>query len=457
MMRGVSEALETLAPNSAGVVCGFSGGADSALLLTVLSEWCGARCIPLTALHVHHGIRGDEADRDAAFCGDFCAERGIPFALLYADAPALAAERGISLEAAAREARYACFARFCRENGADRVALAHHADDQAETVLFKLIRGSGLRGLCGIAPDRVVNGVRVIRPLLHMTKAEILAACDARAIPFVTDSTNADPSYSRNFLRERVTPLCRTLNPAFSADVACMTAALRRDEMLLSRLAEQTPYPAEEDALLIRQLMTRYEAVSEGRMAQRVQLEQAMSLLRGGKMWRMVDFPGGIVFQKTPDGGCFMRKRDASADVQGQNFSMALREGENPLPGGGKMVLLRLHTGKEINECKNIYRFFIHKLLKSDKMKGRLFVRFRREGDEIRSGGMTKKVKKLLGSAGIPPDERQALPFLCDEDGIVWIPGVAMRDGVGTEHAAEADTALLYINKEGNSAAAESE
>ena len=144
----------------------FSGGADSTLLLTLLSEY---QTISIAAAHLNHGIRGAEGDRDEAFCRTFCSERNIPFYASRADIPSLAAAHGCGIEETAREVRYAYFESLQREYGLDTIATAHHADDNLETVVMHLVRGTGLDGLCGIPP---VRG-NIIRPLLCCTRNQI--------------------------------------------------------------------------------------------------------------------------------------------------------------------------------------------------------------------------------------------------------------------------------------------
>lgn len=251
------------------VIAGVSGGADSVCLLLMLHELSGRMGFSLAAVHVEHGIRGEESRRDAAFTEQLCAKLGVPFLMRSVDAPAWAKETGQGLEEAAREMRYDCFFAACETFRADRVALAHHANDSAETLLFHLARGTGIRGLCGIRPvvgmmpgrsgrpsvagaegmlrtadgvsmprmaeeqagggDTVDTGivladvhkeqagsgnaVRVIRPLLCVTRGEIGAWLDARGQEYCTDSTNRDISYTRNRIRERVLPELEQVNP----------------------------------------------------------------------------------------------------------------------------------------------------------------------------------------------------------------------------------------------------
>ena len=186
-------------PAGAPLCVALSGGADSVALLLLTPP-------PVAAVHVHHGIRGAEADRDAEFCRALCERLKIPFAVRYADVPARAGETGESMETAARAERYRLLAEHAAENGMAGVLTAHHADDQLETLLQHLLRGSGLRGMCGIPAVRREGTLLLIRPMLETPKEEILAYLAARGETFVTDSTNAERGCTRNRLRLDVLP-----------------------------------------------------------------------------------------------------------------------------------------------------------------------------------------------------------------------------------------------------------
>lgn len=191
------------------VVCAVSGGLDSMCLLDLLARWCGQRQGRVIAAHFNHQLR-PTADRDEAFVRAYCEERGIPFEAGRGDVNALAKKEGLSIEEAARDLRYAFLRQTAAANGAENIYTAHHADDNAETILMNLIRGTGLAGLAGMAPSQ--DGI--VRPLLDVTRAELADYAAAHEIPHVEDETNADPdAAARNFLRLRVMPLLKELNP----------------------------------------------------------------------------------------------------------------------------------------------------------------------------------------------------------------------------------------------------
>lgn len=220
-----------------GVVVGLSGGPDSVFLLYALHTLQARMGFTLRAVHVHHGIRGAEADRDEAFSAELCAKLDIPFQAVHVDAPSYAAQQGLSLEEAARILRYEALeaARQQLTTPTAWIAVAHHLDDQAETVLHNLVRGAGLRGLAGMENRRN----HVIRPLLSIKREDILKWLEQNNILYVTDSTNADPHYTRNRIRSTVLPELREINPEASAHIAHSAALLREADAYFHALALQ--------------------------------------------------------------------------------------------------------------------------------------------------------------------------------------------------------------------------
>ena len=197
----------------------LSGGADSVALLLLMLEKGQAEA----AAHCHFGLRGAESDRDEAFVRQLCQERGVRLHVRHFDTLAEAARTGESVEMVARRQRYAWFETLRREHGYGPVAVAHHRDDQAETLLLNLARGSGLRGLAGMAEER--EGV--VRPLLHWSRRQILDFLDSRGQKFVDDSTNSDTRFRRNFMRHEVLPLLSTQYPRIAQTLAETARRLR--------------------------------------------------------------------------------------------------------------------------------------------------------------------------------------------------------------------------------------
>lgn len=305
------EANQLIRPGD-GVVVGLSGGPDSVFLLYALHTLQPRMDFTLRAVHVHHGIRGAEADRDEAFSEKLCAKLDIPFQAVHVAAPAYAAQHGLSLEEAARILRYEALeaarqqlgqALAARPSNAPEpdsartsdspaftagspsrlpdarsmkglpassapvawIAVAHHLDDQAETVLHNLVRGAGLRGLAGMENRRN----HVIRPLLSIKREDILKWLKQYDIPYVTDSTNADPHYTRNRIRSTVLPELREINPEASAHIAHSAALLREADAYFHVLALQyvdahaTLTGAPDEATILRSIALPVTALKE--------------------------------------------------------------------------------------------------------------------------------------------------------------------------------------------------
>ena len=199
-------------PPQSSILVGFSGGADSTALLHLLKKYAELTGAKLYAAHINHCIRGEEADRDEAFCKSFAQELGVTFFSLRTDVPKIAEQTGESVETAARRVRYEYFDSLMSENNIHILATAHNADDNLETILFNIARGTGLSGLCGIPNIRpCANGV-VVRPIINMEKREILNYCEQNSLKFVTDSTNVDTDYTRNKIRAQIIPVMREVN-----------------------------------------------------------------------------------------------------------------------------------------------------------------------------------------------------------------------------------------------------
>ena len=235
MRRFIDE--HKLLQSGQGVVVGLSGGADSVALTAALRE---LGCYRLVAVHVHHGLR-DQAQADADFCRELAGQWQIPFRLEYADIAALAAQSGLGVEEAARGKRYELFAAHARAEGASAVAVAHHADDQVETVLHRLFRGTHLRGLSGMRPSRgLAEGIALVRPMLWARRSEVEAFCRQQGLTWQSDHTNAELDYTRNFIRHSVLPMLRErLNAKVDESVLRASASAASAEDALAALAQE--------------------------------------------------------------------------------------------------------------------------------------------------------------------------------------------------------------------------
>lgn len=220
-----------LLENSSTVIVGVSGGADSTSLLKILIT-LGYRCI---AVHCNFHLRGAESDRDQQFVTELCNSMGVQLITCSYDTDAYARQKGISIEMAARELRYADFERIRNEHDASAICIAHHRDDSVETMLLNLIRGTGLRGLTGIKPK---NGY-IVRPLLCLSRQEIEQWLKETGQPYVTDSTNLETDYTRNKIRLELLPLIRGINPSADASIESTALHLRQAYAFYSQAIEQ--------------------------------------------------------------------------------------------------------------------------------------------------------------------------------------------------------------------------
>ena len=230
-LTAAAEFLRRRFPHGGRVLCAVSGGLDSMCLLDYMTRQKG---FSVAAAHFNHRLRGTEADRDEEFVRDYCAQHRIPFVSGSGDVRAFAEKEGLSIEEAARQLRYDFLKETAEENGADAILTAHHADDNAETVLLSLIRGTGSAGLAGIPQ---VRG-NICRPFLRIPRSELAAYAQAHDVPHVEDSTNADPgAAARNALRGTVMPVLRQLNPRFAENIARTSAILREESDALESMA----------------------------------------------------------------------------------------------------------------------------------------------------------------------------------------------------------------------------
>lgn len=227
-----------MVPEGGRVLVGVSGGADSVCLCLILYELSTKMNFSLEVIHVEHGIRGEESKNDAVFVEQLCKQRGIVCHIRNVDVPRYAKIHHLGEEEAARILRYQVFADAAGQDRNVRIALAHHMEDNAETMLFQLIRGSGLDGLCGMRPQRTgTNGEIYIRPFLQCSREQIEQFLEERGQGYCTDSTNANESYSRNRMRKRVLPELIQMNPQA---VQHMQTAMEQLQQVRDYLEEET-------------------------------------------------------------------------------------------------------------------------------------------------------------------------------------------------------------------------
>ena len=423
-----------LLPSSGRVLVGVSGGADSVTLLSLLRHWPRpGLCV--AAVHVHHGIRGAEADWDADFVRRICREWNVPLFLVHADVPAVAARERMGLEEAGRAVRYAVFERIAREWGADRIATAHTASDRAETVLMHLMRGCGVSGLSGIP----VQQGRIVCPLLSCTRSEIEAYCRRNTLPYVTDSTNHDLRFTRNAVRREVLPAMEKHNPAVSAALVRLADAAAEDEACLAQLAAAALQEAQTDSGIRRRVLLRYPKAIRYRMLQQALAEQGcrsmerlhfeavdQSVLRGGGGECL---PGGWKVQVTDR---WVTVGRSAPPVTAPPSPVS----PDPLPftgiWDGRPFCVRLVNTADTETAKNVHRMFFKFAVDYDKILNDLNIRARAPGDRLHPAGrgVGKSVRRLMQECSVPAAQRDRFPLLCDGAGIVLLPGITCADRV---------------------------
>ena len=472
-------------PDAPAYLVALSGGADSRLLLGLTAEAARATGARVCAAHLNHGIRGDEADRDEAFCRRVCAELGVPLLVEHVDIPARAAASGRSIEHEAREARYDFFARLMEREDIPILLTAHHADDNLETVLLRLLRGSGTRGMGGIPyerplPCRTGDGTvcRVVRPLLDCTRAEIEAELTSRGWDYVTDSSNASPDHTRNRLRHAIVPTLESIagEGVPQRCAARLSRAATEDEEALSAIADAqfaasgdpdtgaiplSALIAQPPAVAKRMLLCGYAAYlrSQGeasaplhRTLSAYHLDALLTLARESLARESLareslarERRAGAVSDELPAG--------VRATVSGDRLTFASGDPHEPLPVRDPVPLAPGITPWDepfsiLTEHSDapLARLTGDAILASAVFPasvGKLFVRPRASGDVILSHGMHKKIKKLLCDKHVPADLRDRLPLICLENReILWCPSVAFADGYAapTEGTTEGTT-----------------
>ncbi len=397
------------------VYAAVSGGADSIALLYCLYLLRDKLGISLKAAHFNHHLRGEASNRDEAFVREFCQKYDIPLSV--GEQNVARGKKG--LECAAREARYAYFRTL-----PGKVATAHTADDNAETVLLHLVRGTGLKGLGGIA----LQSGSLLRPMLNVTRAQVVAFLAEYALPHIEDETNAEDDFLRNRLRHHVLPLLSAENPRFAENTSRMAQRLRHDEAALASLAPPGELSISQLRELPEAVLTRYleqflrrSGVPEPESAH---LEAAKRLVASENPSAFAHFPGNVRISRQYD------RLLAAADTP------PLAEQSLPLPGTAQVGGFLVELSRAGALCTRYDAFtFVP--------AGEVRVRSRQPGDEIRLLGGRKSLKKLLIDRKIPAALRAQVPVLYDDAGIIGVLGVAMN----LDRAAAAlPAALLRVN-----------
>lgn len=434
-------------PPGCTVVCAVSGGADSICLLHRLNQLRAIRPFTLVAAHYNHHLRGAESDRDEAFvkrwvedwCGPDPAAGQVPLPAVRlitggGDVSGEAKRLGLGLEETARRMRYAFLEEAARAVGADRIATAHTADDNAETVLLHLIRGSGLQGLTGIRPRQG----RLVRPLLTTTRREIEDYLELYHIPHVEDSTNQDDAYTRNQVRHQVIPLLDEINPWFVPRMADTIRYLRSDNDYLSAQAAavaRRARPAGDGGLSISAALlasqpdpiaVRIVSCLLGRLGEfqfrAAHLTAVVALSRSPAPSGAVSLPHSLTARRVYGELILVRGARRSPPFAPVSLSVP---GEAVLPSIGWTIACRRAEAPE-QPPDTPDHFFLN----PSRLTGPLVIRPRLTGDTITlPRRRAKTVKKLLIDAKVPRWDRDRLPLLADASGPLWLAGFGPDQG----------------------------
>ena len=427
----VTDALSPALPAGSTILLGLSGGADSVVLLHLLNQLSGDYSWKLSALHVHHGI-SPHADAWAAFCTDLCSRYEIPFQIVQVDIGPLR-EHGI--EGAARKLRHAALDR----QPVDFIALAHHQDDQAETLLLQLLRGAGVRGASAMPVIRQRPGQPTqLRPLLNVARTELLSYAKQHALQWVEDESNADDTYPRNFLRHQMLPLLEQRFPSYRATLARSANHFAEASNLLDQLAQQDAQDALHNSSLE---VARLQALSFSRaknllryflnslgapMPQAIQLEEMLQQLCGARPDAAMQLSfGNWQLRRYRD------KAYAFPALPEPNAEFCVKwhgEASMELPALGGTLHFEAVTG--------------HGLSLEKLKQATVTVRLRRGAERIRlyNKRPTRPLKNLLQEHGIPPWQRDRLPLLFCGETLAAIPGIGVDF---TYQAAQEETGVI--------------
>lgn len=401
------------------VCAALSGGADSTALLLALSELSEKLCFGLTAVHINHMLRGAESDGDELFCRELCKKLNVPLTVFREDAAAFSRSLGVSVETGARELRYKLFDGL----PADKIAVAHNRDDNAETVLFRLARGTGLRGMAGIPS---VRG-KIIRPLLFCSRNEIEEFLRSRGQDFVTDSTNLSDDYARNRIRHRIMPEMAAVHEGFPENITAMTASFAEDEDFISSEAFKhkdddlrTLHPAVRKRVIINLLKSHKLKICYARISE---IDKAVPC--GGKL--------------SLDGGLYAVCENGRIRIEAQK-----KHGSEELPKqvkiekegkysfySDKIVMITKENCENVNTADIINKKLTSDSADYDKIQGGMLLRNRLRSDRIKPSGQihSRELRKLLQER-VPKGERDISAVIEDGGGIIWAEHVGIADRV---------------------------
>jgi tRNA(Ile)-lysidine synthase len=415
------------------VLVALSGGPDSVCLLHVLKNLKEELRLDLSVLYVDHGLRPEEVVGEKKFCENLCAKFSIPFLVKSIDVISYAKENKLNKQEAARELRYRVFDDTAREINAHRIALGHTADDQAETLIMRLLRGSGHAGLSGIPP---VRG-KFIRPLIRVQRKEIKQYLEEERIDFIVDSSNLKKDYLRNTIRLSLMPLIKEMNPNI-IDTLSRTAAIFREEeryfeilvaktlmKLISRKTDSnielflSPLEAMEKIILRRTLRRAIDETNGLRGINFVHIEDIIELIKKGKAGDRLYLPHGIRAIKAYSTLILTSEPPVKLDIYTLEVS-----GEAVLKEAGILIKASIQGSQDL-EIKDLRPSDVFAAFDADRLIFPLIIRPRKEGDFFypHGFGKKKKIQDFFVDEKVPREERDAIPLIISGEDIVWVVG----------------------------------
>lgn len=425
------------------ILVALSGGADSVSLLASLRSLSKVMAFKLFALHLNHMIRGEEADRDEEFCKKLCKTLKVKLEVRREDIPALAKKKGQSLELCAREYRYEILEDFCADNEIDFIATAHNANDNAETVLYNVLRGTGVDGVCGIPAKRG----NIIRPILTKSREDILDYLSVAGLDYVTDSTNNENDYTRNFIRNVLLQEAKRINSNAISAINRLSEAAKEDREYFDNVIDGILNDTN-DAVKLNKLPPALQKRAIRRLYSKhfdgfLESKHVASICGGLAVdaQRCFDLPDNVC-AVTCNGT--LRFYDTTLD------KIELKEGvlwNGTNYVAGAYVRVELSCGifrKDVNLPQKLM-FSIS--LDKDKIKGRLYVRKRKTGDSFVVRNINRNVKKCFINNKVPASARDLVPIICDDEGIVYVPFIGAADRVYSKKCKEACNITVVLSE----------
>lgn len=414
-----------------GVILGLSGGADSVMLfytLVELKKLYGE--FSINCVHVNHMIRGIDADKDEEFCRNLCESLCVPLTVHRIDVPKIAKENGLGMEEAARNVRYSIFEKERTLLSSDAcIAVAHNATDNLETIIFNMMRGTGITGLAGIKAVRE----NIIRPLIAVSKEKIVDFLNCKGISFVTDKTNFESEYSRNYIRNDILPLLKRLTSEPEESASRVSKNLRDDISFID--CEVDKFLAEnfiDERISIQALKDAPKAIFS-RVLAKIAKQKSNLMPEYVHINKIYELVFGTDFEYSLPGKVKFVSRNGYASItedspkkESTGFYKQLSLGVNEIDDFNNVIIIS--DDPSFESYINVYKIEIQATLSSDIIIDELFAREKRDGDSYFYGGITHKLKKMFVDKKIPIDMRTLVPVICDSKGIAWVPGFGVRN-----------------------------